>query len=88
MLDPLEIPRSKTKTLGNSTLFFLGHPWKFHFVFNEPLKIPYLAISLISLEIPYPQPHPPPSLDFFWNRLKESHFRSYLPDKSQILGKR
>ena len=32
-LDPLEIPRPKTKTPGNST-FFLGHPWKFHFVFN------------------------------------------------------
>ena len=34
VLDPLEIPRPKTKTPGNSTLFFLGHPWKFHFVFN------------------------------------------------------
>ena len=34
VLDPLEIPRSKTKTPGNFTLFFLGHPWKFHFVFN------------------------------------------------------
>ena len=30
----LEIPRSKTKTAGNSILSFLGHPWKFHFVFN------------------------------------------------------
>ena len=29
-IDPLEIPRPKTKTHGNSTLFFLGHPWKFH----------------------------------------------------------
>ena len=52
VLNPLEIPRPKTKTLGNSTLFFLGHTWKFRFVFN------YL------LEIPYPQP---PCLDFFWN---------------------
>ena len=34
VLNPLEIPRSKTKTPGKSTLFFLGHPWKFHFVFN------------------------------------------------------
>ena len=33
-LEPLEISRPKTKTPGNSTLFFLGHPWKFHFVFN------------------------------------------------------
>ena len=31
----LEIPGPKTKTPpGNSTLFFLGHPWKFHFLFN------------------------------------------------------
>ena len=28
----LEIPRPKTKTPGNSTLFFLHHPWKFHFI--------------------------------------------------------
>ena len=36
VLDPLEIPRPKTKTPRNSTfsLFFLGHPWKFHFIFN------------------------------------------------------
>ena len=33
MLDPLEIPRPKTETPRNSTLFFLGHLWKFHFVF-------------------------------------------------------
>ena len=34
MLDPSEIPRPKTKTLGNSPSFFLGHPWKFHSAFN------------------------------------------------------
>ena len=34
VLDSLEIPRPKTNTPGNSTLFFLGHSWKFHFVFN------------------------------------------------------
>ena len=33
VLDLLEIPRPKTKTLGNSTLFFLGHSWKFHMLF-------------------------------------------------------
>ena len=27
VLDPLEIPRPKTNTPRNSTLFFLGHPW-------------------------------------------------------------
>ena len=34
VLDPLDIPKPKTKTPGNSTLFFLGHAWKFHFLFN------------------------------------------------------
>ena len=37
VLDSLEIPRSKTKIPGNSTLFFLCYPWKFHFVFNYAL---------------------------------------------------
>ena len=30
----LENSKAKKKTPGNSTLFFLGHPWKFHFVFH------------------------------------------------------
>ena len=34
VLHAFEIPRPETKTPGTSTLFFLGHPWKFHFVFN------------------------------------------------------
>ena len=38
-LDPLEIPRPKTNTPGISTLVFLGHPWKFHFIFNQPLPV-------------------------------------------------
>ena len=63
VLNPLGIPRPKTKTPGNSTLFFLGNPWKFYFVFKWPLKIPH-AISLILLGIPYPQP-PSPCLVFF-----------------------
>ena len=33
-VDPLEIASPETKTPGNSALFFLGHPSKFHFVFN------------------------------------------------------
>ena len=64
---PLEIPqkkfirslgnsaRPKSKTPGNSTLFFLGHPWKFCFLFNQPLEIPH-AISLISLSLHSVQP--------------------------------
>ena len=52
VLDPFEISRPKTKIHGNSTLFFLGHPSKFHFVLIRH------AISLIPLEIPYPQ-NPP-----------------------------
>ena len=31
---PLDIPQNCVRSLGNPTLFFLGHPWKFHFVFN------------------------------------------------------
>ena len=31
---PLDIPQNCVRSLGNSTLFFLGHPWKFHFIFN------------------------------------------------------
>ena len=34
VLHVFEIPRPETKTPGTSTLFFLGYPWKFHFVFN------------------------------------------------------
>ena len=33
-LEPLEIPRPKTKILANYALFFIGHTWKFHFVLN------------------------------------------------------
>ena len=36
VLHPLEFPRSKTKTHGNSTWFFLDHPGKFHFFFIDP----------------------------------------------------
>ena len=32
-LHPLEIPRPKTKTPGNSTSFFLGHLWKSYMLF-------------------------------------------------------
>ena len=55
MLDPLEIPTQKAKTTGNSTLFFLGMvtPLEISHHFS-PLEIPH-AISLIPLEIPYPQ---------------------------------
>ena len=48
---PLEIVRSKTKTHGNSTRFFLEHPWKFHFFFSWTLEFSY-AISSIPLKIP------------------------------------
>ena len=52
---PLDISQNCVKSLGNSTLFFLGHPRKFHFVFNWPLEIPH-TLSLIPLEIPYLHP--------------------------------
>ena len=44
----LEIPRQKTNTDGNSTLFFLDHCWKFHFFFNWPLEFPH-ALSLMPM---------------------------------------
>ena len=34
VLDPLKIPRPKTKSPENSTLFFIGQPLKFHFIFH------------------------------------------------------
>ena len=49
-LNPLEIPRPNTKTPpGNSTLFFLGHPWKspplppgLDFFWNSPCSVSYV----------------------------------------------
>ena len=42
---PLEIPRPKTTTRGNSTLVFLEHPWKFYFYFNWLLEFPHALSS-------------------------------------------
>ena len=47
----LEIPRSKTKTNGNSTLFFLEFPWKFHFFLYSSWN--FYIFSSMSLEIPW-----------------------------------
>ena len=47
-LNPLEIPRKKTKAHGNSTLYFPGHPWKFEVVEKEPLPNYYRVDSLDS----------------------------------------
>ena len=64
---PLEIPKSKIKTHGNSTIVFLEHPWNFHFLFYWPLDFPH-AFSSRPPEIPCPQPpSPPPPFGFFWN---------------------
>ena len=49
MWHPLEIPRSKTKTHGNSIQFFIAQPWKFHFLFDWPMEYPH-ALSSIHLE--------------------------------------
>ena len=59
----LEIPKSKTKTHGNSALIFLEHPWNFHFFFNWALEFSHVFSSRPP-EIPCPQP---PCLDFFRN---------------------
>ena len=44
VLDPLKIPRPKTKTPGNSTLFFPGHPSNFHFILINPCKFHILFL--------------------------------------------
>ena len=65
VLDPLEIPRPKTKTPGNSMLFFFGSPLEIplHFHLTPGNSTCYFFDSLIPLEIPYL--HPPPLFDFF-----------------------
>ena len=68
VLDSLKIPRSKTKTPRNSTLFFLGHRWKFHFANSTKLLLPrkfhmlFLWYDTPRNSISSP---PPPSLFFF-----------------------
>ena len=63
---PLEIPRPKTKTLGNSTLFLINpwkfhklfYPWKFHiltppcffFFWNSPIKFLYQNVRPLLVE--------------------------------------
>ena len=44
VFDHLELPRPKTKTSRNSTLFFLGHPSKFSFALINPLKFHILFL--------------------------------------------
>ena len=53
VLHPLEFPRPKTKTLGNSTIFSWS-PLKI-LLFYWPLEFPHSIFS-IPLEIPCPQP--------------------------------
>ena len=53
-------------TPGNSTWFFLDHPWKFLFSFDDwPLEIPLSSITL-------------PCLDFFWNSTFEQQKKVFL----------
>ena len=48
VLHHTELLRTKTKTTGYSTWFFLDHPWRFLVAFNQHPENP-LAISLITL---------------------------------------
>ena len=68
VLDPLEISRPKTKIHGNSTLFFLGHPSKLHFVFNSTCYFSDTPGNSISSK--------PTCLDFFLG--KPNCFLSYI----------
>ena len=52
VLHLLEIPRPKTKTTGNSSLFFLGHPWKFYFVLTPGNSTCYFFDTLSSAPLP------------------------------------
>ena len=53
VLDSLAIPTPKTKTPGNSTLFFLGHPWKFHFVFNSKRRRSQICLVSVTQPIQF-----------------------------------
>ena len=59
----LEIPRSKTKTNGNSTSFSWRPLEKFHFFFNWTLKFPH---ALFNYPWKYHVLNLPPVF-FFWN---------------------
>ena len=61
VLDPLEIPRPKTETPGNSAAFLIN-PWKFYMLF-------LVILHAISDTPGIPYPPPPPCLDFFWKSL-------------------
>ena len=50
---PLEIPKWKTKTHGNSALVFLEHPWSLLLFFFRPLE--FLRFFFKTLEVPCPQ---------------------------------
>ena len=53
VLDSLAIPTPKAKTPGNSTLFFLGHPWKFHFVFNSKRRRSQICLVSVTRPIQF-----------------------------------
>ena len=61
---PLAIPRSKTKTHGNSKWVFLEYPWKFHFFFNWLLDFPH-ALCFSTSGNSMPSPSFPPHVRFF-----------------------
>ena len=61
---PLEILKSKTKTHGNSTRFFLEHPWKFHcFLMNPGIFICYFINTTENSKWNF---HQPWFLDGIW----------------------
>ena len=74
VLDSLKIPRSKTKTPRNSTLFFLGHRWKFHFANSTKLLLPW-KFHMLFLWYDTPRnsiSSPPPPFLFFFSGI--AHF--------------
>ena len=59
---PISSPKSKTT--GNSTWCFLGHPRNSTLFLINPWKFDMLFLWYPSMEIPYPQPS---CLGFLWN---------------------
>ena len=64
---PLEIPRQKPKTDGNSKWIFLDHYFKLHFFFNWPLEFQHaLSLTPLGNSMSSTPPRPPPCLNFFF----------------------
>ena len=74
----------KAKTPKNSTLFFLGHPWKFNF-YSTTGNSTYYFFDTPGNSI---SSTPAPCLDFFWNSTTRKPFKSNSWSDSKTLGEK